>query len=88
MTPTQQSQRICENLRKLAESHDLTPYQLETVSNMKNQNIYRVYNGRFSPKLETVYELVSAINQLSGQTYSIKDLEDFLENDLQGKSEE
>lgn len=76
MTTKEQSQRICDNIRKLAESHGLTPYQLETVAKMRHQGIYRVYHGRFSPKLETVFELLNTINTLSGKNYSLKDLED------------
>ena len=74
-TPTERSQKVCANIRKLAELNNLSPYDLETVCDMKNQNIYRVYAGKFSPKVETVYELLQAINKLSGKNYSLKDLE-------------
>ena len=75
MTAKQQSQQVALNIRLLAEKHNLTPYDLEKVCNIKNQNIYRVYGGKFSPNIETVFQLLGAINQATGEKYSLKDID-------------
>ena len=75
MTPKEKSKRVTLNIRLLAEKHKLTPYDLEKVCDIKNQNIYRVYGGKFSPNLETVFQLLGAINQATGENYSLSDLD-------------
>jgi hypothetical protein len=75
MTTKQQSQQVALNLRLLAEKHKITPYDLEKVIQMKNQNIYRVYGGKWSASIETFFEILDGINKISGQSYSLKDID-------------
>jgi len=75
MTTKEQSQQVAANLRLLAEKHGITPYDLEKVVSMKNQNIYRVYGGKWSASIETFFEILEGINKISGQSYSLKDID-------------
>ena len=70
-----QSQQVAANLRLLAEKHKITPYDLEKVIEMKNQNIYRVYGGKWSASIETFFEILEGINKISGQSYSLRDID-------------
>ena len=75
MKAKQKSQQVALNIRLLAEKHKITPYDLEKVIEMKNQNIYRVYGGKWSASIETLFEILGGINKISGQSYSLKDID-------------
>ncbi len=81
MKHKQQSKQALSNLRALVERHGVTHQQLaDRIQNEKTgQPIRRVsvtnmLNRRFSPTLDTVFQMLNALNEVAGTGYTLKDI--------------
>lgn len=82
MNHKQQSIAALANLRALVAKHSFTHQQLaDRIQNEKTgQPIRRVsvtnmLNRKFSPTIDTVFQMLNALNEVAGTGYTLKDLE-------------
>lgn len=71
----EQSKQVCRNLANLARSLKLTQEQLAQQTGYQQSNVARLFSGRYSPRLDVIFTLLTAINELSGQHFTLKDID-------------
>ena len=82
MKHKQQSIAALANLRALVERHGVTHQQLadrikneKTGQPIRRPSVWGMLNRRFSPTLDTVFQMLNALNEVTGTSYTLKDLE-------------
>lgn len=66
---------ICTTFKEICQNNGVSAYKLSTASGISAPAIYRFWNGKSVPTLETLYRLLDALNALTGKCYSICNLE-------------
>lgn len=47
----------------------------EGVRSLQQSNLSRIFSSQYSPRLEIIFTGLQAINELSGNSYSLKDID-------------
>ncbi|GAB3539413.1 helix-turn-helix domain-containing protein [Spirosoma fluminis] len=71
----EQSRQVCKNLGKLASDLKITQEALAAKTGYQRTSINRLFSGRFAPHLDILFCILAAINELSGNTFSLKDID-------------
>lgn len=81
MKHKQQSIAALANLRALVELHKVTHQALanriqneKTGQPIRKQSVTGMLNRRFSPTLDTVFQMLNALNEVAGTQYTLKDI--------------
>jgi predicted transcriptional regulator len=61
-------------LKSLAEKNDITQTAIAGIVGMKKQSVGQMLNGKFDPGFSYVFKFLNAINEISGQKYTLADL--------------
>ncbi|GAB4027347.1 helix-turn-helix domain-containing protein [Spirosoma koreense] len=78
----EQSQSVCRNLSKLATDLRIKQEAIAEKTGYKQANISRLFSGRYSPRLEIIFTVLNAINELSGKNYTLKDIDLSTDNSI------
>lgn len=75
--PTHKAQSIkaLARLKELADQNKLTNYALAEKIGIRPQTVGQMFSGKFHPTLDNVYRAINAINDLSGKTFTLADLD-------------
>lgn len=71
----EQSKQVCRALSKLATDHQITQNSIAQKTGYPQSNVSRLFSGRYSPRLEIIFTVLAAINELSGQAFTLKDID-------------
>ena len=71
----EQSRQVCHALGQLATKHKVTQVSISARTGYKRSNISRLFSGRYSPRLEIIFTVLTAINELSDQSFTLKDID-------------
>ena len=71
----EQSKQVCKNLGRLASQLNITHDTLAQQTGYQRTSITRLFSGRFAPHLDIIFCVLAAINELSKQNYSLKDID-------------
>ncbi|OJW74277.1 helix-turn-helix transcriptional regulator [Spirosoma sp. 48-14] len=71
----EQSRQVCRNLAQLAKQVRLTQEAIAEKTGYKQANISRLFSGRFSPRLEVIFTVLKAINELTNQSFTLTDID-------------
>lgn len=75
MTHTEKSARAIQLLKSLAQKHNLTHTQIGEHIGLPQQSVSQFFSGEHQPRLDSVFRVLGAINELAGTEYGLKDLE-------------
>lgn len=82
MKHKQQSVEALAKLRALVEKHGITHQELadriineKTGQPIRRQSVTGMMNRRFSPTLDTVFQTINALNEVSGTRYGLADIQ-------------
>jgi predicted transcriptional regulator len=75
----EQAQQVCRNLGRLATSLNITQEAIANKVGLSSPNVSRLFSGRYSPRLDMVLSVLSALSELTGRTITLKDI-DIVEN--------
>ena len=70
-----QAQQVCKNLANLAASLAITHEAIAMKIGLERPSVTRLFSGKNSPRLDIVFSLLAAINELSGRNYTLKDVD-------------
>ena len=75
--PTHKAQSIkaLARLKELADQNKVTNYALAEKIGIRPQTVGQMFSGKFHPTLDNVYRAINAINDLSGKTFTLADLD-------------
>ncbi|WP_020599174.1 helix-turn-helix domain-containing protein [Spirosoma panaciterrae] len=73
--PKEQSRHVCRNLAQLTKQLKLTQEVLAAKTGYERANISRLFSGRFSPRLEVIFTVLQAINELADQSFTLADID-------------
>lgn len=71
----EQSRQVCRNLGKLTSALKLTHDALAEKTGYLRPSITWLFSGRFAPHLDIIFCVLAAINDLSGQAFTLKDID-------------
>jgi predicted transcriptional regulator len=71
----EQAQQVCRNLGKLAARLDITHDAIATKVGLDRTAVTRLFSGRYSPRLDIVLSVLAALSEISGQTFTLKDVD-------------
>lgn len=71
----EQSRQVCRNMGKLAAKKQITQNAIADKTGYQQSSISRMFSGRFAPHLDYVFCILAAINELSGENYTLKDID-------------
>ena len=71
----EQSRQVCQALGRLAAEYKVTQYSIAEKTGYQQGNISRLFSGRYSPRLEIIFTVLTAINELSNQNFTLKDID-------------
>lgn len=71
----EQAQQVCKNIATLANSLAITHDAIAMKIGLERPSVTRILSGKNSPRLDLVYSLLAAINELSGHSYSLNDVD-------------
>lgn len=80
----EQAQQVCKNIGKLAGRVNVTHDAIAAKLGLERPNVTRIFSGKNSPRLDIVFSLLAAINEVSGQNYTLKDV-DISEGEIKEK---
>jgi len=70
-----QSIKALARLKELADQNKVTNYALAEKIGIRPQTVGQMFSGKFHPTLDNVYRALNAINDLSGKTFTLADLD-------------
>ncbi|GAB3501016.1 hypothetical protein GCM10027341_27200 [Spirosoma knui] len=70
----EQSRLVCQALGRLAADHNVTQVSIPDKTRYQQGIISRLFSGHYSPRLEIFFTVLTAINELSGQPFTLKDI--------------
>lgn len=81
MKHKQQSIAALANLRELVKKHGVTHQQLaDRILNettgvpIRRQSVTGMLNRKFCPTLDSVFQMLNALNEIAGMRYGLKDI--------------
>lgn len=81
MKHKQQAAQVLTNLKALVEKHGVTHQQLadkilneKTGEPIRRQSVTGMLNRKFSPTLDSVFQMLNALNEVAGTNYILKDV--------------
>lgn len=71
----QQSRNALTALKHLADLNNVKNYALAEKIGIRPQTVGQMFSGKFHPTLDNVYRALNAINDISGKTFTLADLD-------------
>ena len=62
-------------LGQLAVENKITHQAIAQITGMQQPSISRLFGGRFAPRLDLIIAILNAINDLSGQSFTLKNID-------------
>lgn len=72
----QQSRAALIALKNLAEKNSVTNYALAEKIGIRPQTVGQMFSGKFHPTLDNVFRALNAVNDLSGKTFTLADIDE------------
>ena len=70
-----QSIKALARLKDLADRNKVTNYALAEKIGIRPQTVGQMFSGKFHPTLDNVFRALNAINDLSGKTFTLADID-------------
>ena len=71
----EKAKQACKKLGQLATQAGVTQEAIANATGYQRSNINRLFSGRYTPRLDIVIAVLTAISDLSGKPYSLKDID-------------
>jgi len=71
----QQSRDALANLKELADRNGVTNVALSEKIGVRPQTVGQMFRGKWHPTLDNVYRALNAVNDLSGKTFTLADID-------------
>lgn len=71
----EQAQQVCRNMGNLAARLNITQEAIAERAGFERSSVNRLFSGRYAPRLDIVFSVLAAINELSGKQHTLKDVD-------------
>lgn len=69
------AKQAAERLGRLATDNSITHDALAKETGYQRSNITRLFGGRYTPRLDIIIRVLTAVSTLTGQSFTLKDID-------------